>query len=237
MAQMDLNLFVLPIVQDFGVLKDNLKTATQYWKREIKLADWLEFSTDSPKPPYILMENISKLVENISDSQIEHTLQQIRERGVEFYTAEPAREIVKRLEDVDYELNANPEYFGIIVLRLRDVIIAYVSLVIDPKTKLFGQKLGDFIGIRKTLAFHVLQQLHPEFNSVKVSDYLIPGIINLAREHGAKYVTVNPLHKMRNILIQHFGFKVPLTEDVMTSEPNAMLFALPSSMFVYREVI
>jgi len=67
------------------------------------------------------------------------------------------------------------------------------------------EKCGYFIGITKTPAYIVAQELG--FKDESISSMLIPRIMKLAKEHDCTYIACTPLRRMWEILVKYYDFK------------------------------
>lgn len=92
-------------------------------------------------------------------------------------------------------------------------ILAYVSILSDPRILLHNEKAVFFIGIRKSVAFAVAEKIDLNWISVKMTSLLIPAIAELAKTFGAKYIFTYPLYNMNAILTTYYGFSELYSSD------------------------
>jgi hypothetical protein len=104
-----------------------------------------------------------------------------------------------------------------------NVILGYISVLIDKRIKINGNKAAFFIGIRKSVAFLIAKELMND--DLKVSKLLIPAVEEIARKYDCSYVFTSPLNFMYHYLINNYGF-MPLNPGCLTvtyQSPNLTL--------------
>lgn len=94
--------------------------------------------------------------------------------------------------------------FGLVVVSLDDRIIGSVWLH-------FSDTYATMIGARSTIWYLLLRSIpdHNKYFDVplqKLTELMIPFIINLCKERGKQYLYVEPLNNMARILTKNYGF-------------------------------
>lgn len=153
----------------------------------------------------------------------------------------PAEDPIHRQNEILSNLDNPPQDLFWIVVKYNDQTIASIMFFYDPRSTLFGESLGFFIGIFQTMTFYAARDLskrlkvNPEIVDIKVSDLIIPYLEELARKEGYHYIATLPLQVMHSILEQH-GFQTTHNQIENSYRPPCELMLWRNLILVYKKL-
>ena len=216
----DVTVEIVPIVQNFVIHEENRLEMLRYHVKELGSSYWNKYDISASDMIQVLQDETNRLLGTGLTFKSSSTL-----FTKDYHdTVEPTRKIIYILEHVEKN---RPQNAAIVLVKLGDIIIGSIAVIVDDRTIVDAmvdlnssqrivpverEIVAFFVGIRKSKAFQYTQyylenrRLEHPFRSLKISGFLLSGVIDYARAHGASYVATIPLDNMRRILFRYLGF-------------------------------
>jgi hypothetical protein len=144
------------------------------------------------------------------------------------------------IEDaLKYIPEKTPKYAAGFFVKYNDVIVGSILAFVDPRTTLYGETAGFFIGIRKSSAMLAAQKYLPEsiLNNLKISPILLPAVEDYLLSHGAVYAVTSPLINMMKILEKHYGYKTTMNDLKNRYYPPVYVMIQPFEAITWKRLV
>lgn len=254
---------IVPIVENGIINKENVDSMLDYMKSEV-IIDKLVSNYNIYNPSLNHFAPLYKEVQDLLDIDLPNNIiDKITHDGNERQSINPTYEIIGLLDHVKNP-KQTPENCAVITIKYNDIIIGYISVIVDSRTEFAGtksQRLGDmyrntekvgyFIGIRKSSSLMAAQQyskystkLGQIYKSLltefRLSEKIIPVVEDYARSLNCGYLVSTPLGNMIRILVKYFGFNGPQLNNTVTNrknyDPPVYLISQSRETIVWRKI-
>ena len=227
---------VILITENKIVNRENLNIMLNYLQGEVDL-NFLVRDYNEYRPTIGHFQPLYYEIQRLLGFELpSNVLDTIAYNGMDRQSINPTNEIIGILESI-YKVKKIPEDCAIIVIKYRNIVIGYISVVIDSRTTFDGNedffyipagKVAYFIGIRKSAALMAAQQyskylakLGQSYKSMltefRLSETIIPAVEDYARSLDSEYLVTTPLLNMMRILSKHYGFQGPQLNTMLTT--------------------
>lgn len=223
---------IVPLVTNKIVINDNISKIKNFLEFVISI-NKLIYDYNKYKPKIKHFKIIYKEVKLLLDIKLsDEVLDKLSYEGTYNQSINPAHEIVEILNNITNK-HQIPEDCVFIVIKYKNIILGYISVIIDSRTTLNDGKVGYFIGIRKS-SFLMAAQQYPKLidknykniiTEFRLSETIIPIVEDYAKSLNCVYLVTSPLLNMMKILTKHYGF-TGFVPNIMKSTYNTPCFLI-----------
>jgi len=250
---------IIPITENMIINHENINRMFNYLQQEVNLNKLASPGYYNRFRPIIghfqpLYNDIQQLLRVQLPPDV---LDTIAYQGLSGQSINPTNEIIGILGNISKFPTRIPENCAIIVIRYRDIIIGYISVIVDSRTTFDGNKkffyipagkVAYFIGIRKSAALMAAQQYSKYLTNFgqsyrtmltefRLSESIIPAVEEYARTLNAVYLITTPLLNMMKILTKHYEFQGPQINTMLNRyPPPAHVMFVPDELIVWKKI-
>lgn len=211
-----LSVISIPIVEDYQVQVSGLNRVDEYIQGEIRVHSG----------EYI--ESVHRDFDSLTGRRLspEAFMNLVKKKSVE---TEPLYYIEEAIETIRFGGEDFPRYASLLAVTYNGNIVGAVLVFIDPRMTFREKSLAYFIGIRKSTSLILAEEI-----DVRISEHLIPSVIDYAKKHGVEYAMTTPLPNMMKILTRHYGFTESENEIVSDWVPPVELVICEDELIVWK---
>jgi hypothetical protein len=249
---------IVPITKNKIVNYENINRMLTYFQNEIVIdrSSWgSKYNEYKPvvghfKPLY---NDVQQLLGVQLPAEI---LDKISYKGLDGQSINPTNEIVDILGNISEFSDRVPENCAIIVITYRNIIIGYISVVVDSRSTFDGKnnffytpagKVAYFMGIRKSAALMAAQQYPKLANfdqnyksmltEFRLSETIVPAVEDYSRSLNSEYLVTTPLSNMQKILSKHYGFQGPQINTMLNLyRPPVYMMMIAGERIVWKKI-
>jgi len=236
---------IIAITENGVINEENFNIMFNYLRQEVNANDIHRNYSPRKEHFQVLYDEIQSLLGVELSSDI---LDKIAYEGMYLQSINPTLEIIAWLESILQSPETTPENCAIIVIKYKNIIIGYISVIIDSKTTFNGEKVAYFIGIRKSASLMAAQyyfkylakngQNHQNIlDGFILSETIIPAVEAYARSLNAVYLITTPLSNMTKILTNYYEFQGTQRNTMVNLyNPPAYIITIPQERIVWKKL-